>query len=444
MPALNSSQQDRVKFALSLLEPYRNAIRYCSACGTCTSACPVYKLTRNEKDTGRGHIRMVEWWISKLESKIDWVELVKHAREVKQGLACCLRCYNCTSSCPSGLEIISTLEAARQSINILLPENDLLTLGFRIYGRLFRFINSILFILSSFLKPSKTCFNKSKFVAFQFLSGLSYIRNTELRGKVKSESSGSRSIKLKGKIAYFHDCMSGLNHPYLTSKVKNVLNQIGYQVDVIPNTICCGAPFVAKGDYLALKSHAEHNTRVLDNLADKYDFIVFSNPTCAKTVQKIYPQILKRECNFVSKLTLDWRLAVELLSKTKPIPVNVAYHDACHLRNYSNESELIREICKTCGDYQQKIGETDCCGFGGVFNFQYSELARELNRKRVNRIPTDTDIIVNSNPACSLFLAVGLEERYSESHQSPAICHPMELLDMSLNHHLVYEDKKNR
>ncbi len=443
MPALSSSQQDRVQFAINLLDPYRNAIRYCSACGTCTSTCPVYKLTRNEKDTGRGHIRMVEWWITKLELETDWIQLINHALEVKKGLACCLRCYNCTTSCPSGLEIISTLEAARQSINILLPEHDILTLGFRIYGKWFRFINWLLFILSAICNPFRVDFNKSRIVAFQFLSGLSYIRNTELRNNSKRKSLRSLSKQSKGKVAYFHDCMSGLNHPYLTTKVKNVLNQIGYKVDVIPNSICCGAPFVAKGDYLALKSHAEHNARVLENLFDKYDFFVFSNPTCIKTVQKIYPQILKRECNFVSKLTLDWRLAVELLSNINPLPVKVAYHDACHLRNYSNEGDLIREICKVCGKYQQKNGEIDCCGFGGVFNFQFSELARELNRNRVNQIPTDTDIIVNANPACSLFLAVGLEERFSESQQSPAICHPMELLNLSLMNHSDFEDKKN-
>lgn len=430
MPTLTSTQQAQIDLATQLLEPHRNAIRYCSACGTCTSNCPVYKLTRSEKDTGRGHIRMVEWWIAKLQTTQNWKELLNYGGQVRQGLACCLRCYNCHTACPSGLEIISTLEAARQSVNIISPERDLIGAGFRVYGRWFRVINSFLLTLVRVLTPLMMQFNRSRFVGLNFLSGLIYLAKTRPKSK-PSSSTLAFSKGNKCKIAYFHDCMSGLMHPKLKQIAKRELEILGYKVEILPNTICCGAPFVAKGDFAALKAHTVHNHKILEQVSQKYDYIVFSNPTCAKTVLKIYPQILQHELDYQKKITMDWRLIIgsnQINGKSElSTPPKISYHDACHLRNFSNEGDSMRALCQKCGSYQSRLGEQDCCGFGGVFNFQYSQLARQLNDKRVSTIPDDTEILVNANPACTMFLAVGLTSRISELQNPPPVLHPVEL-----------------
>lgn len=446
MTGLSQNQASRIKLAIQVLEPYRRAVRYCSACGTCTSNCPVYKLTRNEKDTGRGHVRMVEWWLANLQTSKNWPELIKSAQQVRTGLACCLRCYNCHSDCPSGLEIIATLEAARQSVNIILPELDVVTFGFRVYGRLFKLFNPLVNQTAKILRPLMFKFNTSKLVLLNFLSGISYLHYSRIKSGYRFPKSGRvlNANSFKGKVAYFHDCMSDLLHPDLKRIAVRELEHLGYKVEVLKNTICCGAPFVAKGDYFALKAHAEHNHRILSQIKENYDFIVFSNPTCAKTVQLVYEHVLNHPIDYQNQITMDWRLIIDEKLKNRTqiqdnqeVKLQIAYHDACHLRNYSNEGEKMRALCRMCGNYQARLGEQNCCGFGGLFNFQYTKLARQLNAKRIATIPYETEILVNANPACTMFLAVGLCSRAIEPPSWPMVLHPVELWALCRSKNLI-------
>ena len=115
------------------------------------------------------------------------------------------------------------------------------------------------------------------------------------------------------------------------------------------------------------------------------------------------------KCTDVSEL-LD---ELEPQAPRHPVPLRVAYHDACHLQHAQGVSAEPRRVLQTIPGLEvREIPEANiCCGSAGVYNLVEPHTAAELgDRKARHILTTGAEAVVSSNPGCLLQIASRLEQ----------------------------------
>ena len=86
------------------LECFKEEIHKCSKCGLCQGECPIYKITGNDCTVSRGHFVMLDGLL-----KGD----LKMSKTINNYLDLCLKCGACSKFCPSGIDIVDIIAAAK-------------------------------------------------------------------------------------------------------------------------------------------------------------------------------------------------------------------------------------------------------------------------------------------------------------------------------------------
>ena len=97
-----------------------------------------------------------------------------------------------------------------------------------------------------------------------------------------------------------------------------------------------------------------------------------------------------------------------------PLPLTVAYHDACHLAH----AQGVRRSRATCcaaipGLTLVEPAEWElCCGSAGIYNLPQPEPAAELGRRKAANLPRPArTAIAAANPGCALQITAHLATR---------------------------------
>jgi glycolate oxidase iron-sulfur subunit len=129
------------------------------------------------------------------------------------------------------------------------------------------------------------------------------------------------------------------------------------------------------------------------------------------------------------------------LAVRHPLPITIAYHDACHLAHAQGIRIQPRELLSGIPELQLKeIGDPEiCCGSAGIYNLLQPEAANELgDRKATSVRATKAELLVAANPGCALQIATALHRQdalspgNSASTRRMQIAHTAEVLDVSL------------
>jgi glycolate oxidase iron-sulfur subunit len=115
----------------------------------------------------------------------------------------------------------------------------------------------------------------------------------------------------------------------------------------------------------------------------------------------------------------------------KPLPIKVAYHDACHLAHAQRIRLQPRALLAGIpGLVLSEIPDGDqCCGSAGIYNLVQPESAEQVgNRKVDNVLTTGAELLASANPGCTLQIQQILRGR----GKTLAAAHPIEILDASI------------
>ena len=96
-----------------------------------------------------------------------------------------------------------------------------------------------------------------------------------------------------------------------------------------------------------------------------------------------------------------------------PLPMKVAYHDACHLAHAQQVRSQPRELLRGIPGLElvEPADWEICCGSAGIYNLVQPEAAAELGeRKAANLAATGAEAIAAANPGCSIQIAAHLEQ----------------------------------
>ena len=418
--------------------PSADELADCVHCGFCLPACPTYVLWNKEMDSPRGRIHLMK---VALEGKAALTP------EFGQHIDSCLGCMACVTACPSGVQYERLIEATRPQIERHTPRS----LGDRLFRQL---------VFSLFPYPARLRWVALELWIYQRLglqwlartSGLLRLLPARLRAMeavappisiASAWSSLPALIPAVGKprlrVGLLLGCVQRVFFGDVNAATARVLAAEGCDVVVPPDQGCCGALMLHAGRDDEAAQLARRFIDVFEAAAADVDAIVINAAGCGSSL-KTYGHLLRDDPAYAARaeaLAAKCKDVSEVLASLEPraprhpVPMTVAYHDACHLQHAQRITAEPRTVLSSIPEVDvREIPEGGlCCGSAGIYNLTEPEAASELGaRKARNVLSTGAEAIVSSNPGCLLQLQSGLAEA---GHPLPTL-HLVELLDASI------------
>ena len=411
--------------------PQLDLIDDCVHCGFCLPTCPTYVLWGEEMDSPRGRIvLMKEGHHSELSAP-----LVEH-------LDNCLGCMACVTACPSGVQYDKLIEDARAQVerNFDRPagERGHRRLVFELFtrpGRL-RALAPGAALAHALRLPRLARGRLAQTLAPRLAATIAMTPSTSVRGAFSRLPTRFEAVGAKrGEVALLQGCVQRVFFAHVNRDTARVLAAEAFEVHVPRLPRCCGA--------LPLHAGADPEARELAKATieelEGYETVIVNAAGCGSAM-KDYAHVLRDEPDwkeraerFAAKVrdASEFLAEVEPRAARRPVPMKVAYHDACHLAHAQKVRTQPRELLR--GIPELELVEPRewelCCGSAGIYNLVKPEPAAELGeRKARNLIDTGAEAVTAANPGCALQITAHAERL----GKTLPVLHPMELLARSI------------
>jgi glycolate oxidase iron-sulfur subunit len=412
--------------------PEREFIDDCVHCGFCLPACPTYVLWGEEMDSPRGRIYMIKK-AAEGAAPLD--------PRFQLHMDNCLGCMACMTACPSGVQYNKLIEPTRAQIERHIPRS--------LSSRLFR---SLLF--ATFPHPARLrilavplrLYQRSGLRSLVRALGIPRLlpRRLAAMEALLPEVPARRSYQIPTpprpikKVGMLAGCVQQVFFPHVNAATARVLAAEGCEVVIPPHQPCCGALSMHTG--LEAEGIAFAKKMIATFEAAAVDTIVINSAGCGSTMKE-YGFLLRDDPAWAARaaaFSARCRDVSEILCELSPqaprhpLPLRVAYHDACHLQHAQSVREQPRRLLASIPGLQvQEIPESSlCCGSAGVYNLLEPETASQLGARKVtNLLTTNAQAVLSANPGCLMQLMKGLRDRGLA--EMPAF-HLVEILDASI------------
>jgi glycolate oxidase iron-sulfur subunit len=245
---------------------------------------------------------------------------------------------------------------------------------------------------------------------------------------------------LRATVGLLTGCVQGAFFPQVNAATARVLALEGCDVVVPREQGCCGALSVHSGREAEAKAFARHAIKVFED-AD-VDHIVVNAAGCGSSMKEYgdlfadEPEMAGRAAALAARVRDVSEILVELgpVAERHPLPLRVAYHDACHLAHAQGVRAQPRALLSAIpGVELAEIAEAElCCGSAGVYNLLNPDAAQPLgDRKAANITATRADLLVTANPGCLMQVAAAFR-RQTPDRSPMSMAHTIEVLDASL------------
>jgi glycolate oxidase iron-sulfur subunit len=404
----------------------------CVHCGFCLPTCPTYVLWGEEMDSPRGRIYLMG---QGLEGEPMTPTMVQH-------FDACLGCMACVTACPSGVQYDKLIETTRAQVerNFDRPKRD-------------RALRSAIFSLFPYprrlraVRPLLRAYQATGIPGLLRRSGLLHTLSPTLasmealapplgRRETVPERTPARGEQ-RGTVGMLLGCVQREFFPGTNAATARVLAAEGFEVVAPAKQGCCGALSAHNGRAAEAQSFARSLVDTFE--ASGVDWVVVNAAGCGSTMKEYAdlladdPAYAERAKAFTAKVRDVSEILVEqgTVATRHPLPVTVAYHDACHLGHAQGIRAQPRELLRGIPGLDVKeIAEAEiCCGSAGIYNILNPEPARELgDRKAANVLKTGASLLVTANPGCLMQVASSIERAGGHI----ALAHTVEVLDASI------------
>lgn len=204
-------------------------------------------------------------------------------------------------------------------------------------------------------------------------------------------------------MIYFRGCVVREKLPRIGMATQQILNRAALKYQIMDVEGCCGS-------FLLRTGFIDEAQKVMVKTLEKMggEEILVSCAGCYNTIKNDYKEILGAELNVIHTSQLFKRLLDEGNLSPKRLPINVCYHDPCHLGRHCNEYEAPRAVLDQIAQLveMENIKENSrCCGSGGGVKSAYPELSQKLAVKRLDEVlETRADLLVTTCSFCLINL----------------------------------------
>lgn len=396
----------------------------CVMCGLCLPHCPTYRLLRNEADSPRGRIALMQALAAgKLQPSGP---LLTH-------LDRCLTCRACERMCPSGVEYGKLIDATRAELRRRGETQQ--------PGRLRLLLQNVTDIPR--LQRSAAALRAYQRSGLQWLARKSgVLKGLDLESLETLLPAIPEARKLhshyppqgerRGAVGLFIGCIGSIMEGEIHEATIALLTRLGYAVHVPASQGCCGSLHQHNGETEAAHQLAERNRHAFAGL--QLDAIVSTASGCAAQLfeygtlyggESALPAPLYEVCDF---LHLHWPQQGPGL---KPQPLRAALHLPCSQRNVLRRPDAAQRLLERIPglELEPLEGNDECCGAAGSYMLTQPENADALRRRKVAAvIRQQPQLLLSNNIGCALHLAGGLKAQGIDVE----VMHPVVLLARSL------------
>ena len=412
--------------------PDKALIDECVHCGFCLPTCPTYVLFGEEMDSPRGRIYLMNKGLDE-EPMND--EMVRH-------WDLCLGCMACVTACPSGVQYDKLIESTRQQVERRYER--------RADDRAFREM-----IFQFFPYPNRLRAVAAPMRLYQRFGIGDKLRRAGIMQRIPARMRAMEALlpdlpreekipdltgpvgEKRRRVGVLTGCVQRVFFSPVNAATVRVLAAEGCEV-VAPKQGCCGALSTHAGRE---EESLDFARKTIDTFEDlNLDNVVVNAAGCGSTMKEYGyllrddPEYAQRAKAFSAKVrdVSEFLQELGLVAERNPLPVTVAYHDACHLAHAQGIRKQPRQTLKQIpGMDVKEIREAEiCCGSAGIYNMVEPEPAAELGERKANNIlKTGAQMIVTSNPGCMLQIQSSLKKM---GRDGLPMAHPVEVLDASL------------
>jgi glycolate oxidase iron-sulfur subunit len=406
--------------------PRADIIADCVHCGFCLTTCPTYVLWGEEMDSPRGRIYLMN---AGLGGEPLSGSMVEHFDR-------CLGCMACVTACPSGVRYDRLIEDTRAQVERRHTR-----------GPRDRALRAAIFAL--FPYPRRLRLLRGPLRAY---------RGLRLRGAVarlfptlatmeglapplRAVPRPPRRVPARGRrravVGMLTGCVQSAFFPDVNSATIRILAAEGCDVLTPAAQGCCGALSVHNGREAEAQRFARRLIDTFERLG--IDYLVVNAAGCGSSLKE-YGELLRddpayaaRAAAFAGRVRDLSELLTELgpVATRHPLPVTVAYHDACHLGHAQGIRTQPRALLRGIPGLElREIADPEiCCGSAGIWNVLHPEPAAELgDRKARTVLATGAQVLVTANPGCLMQVAAALRRQGGDI----ALAHTAQVLDASI------------
>ena len=287
---------------------------------------------------------------------------LKMSKTINRYLDLCLKCGACTKFCPSGIDIVDVVIAAKYEY-------------FRAHD----------------IEKLKTFFQK------YFVFGL-------IPRFVRTFVRPAKSKKFNQKVLYFGGCGSKLKGDKAVVKVLNSIN-----VEVInPLFHCCGVPYFSRGDLNEFNNSIKSYISILK----KYNIreVITTCASCEKSLKEYYKWAAKEISNEdleILKSVKVKNIYEYLRENETTLKLNrntkITYHKPCNMGNFDDVLWLLHNTKNL--EYVEMDAFNSCCGLNGLSKLKEFKIMKNIySAKRISIANTKVKNVTTSCLGCEVAL----------------------------------------
>jgi len=407
--------------------PEQELIDDCVHCGFCLDTCPTYVLWGAEADSPRGRIVLMNDGLN-TDQPLS-AEMVTHFDR-------CLGCMACVTACPSGVRYDRLIERVRPQVE-------------RHHERTpaERALRTLLY--STLPHPKRLRALVPLMAAGRRLGAERLPARLSALLEVAPRPPAGPAARLgvpevtaavgprRGRVGLLLGCVQRVFYPHVHRATVHVLAAEGFEVIAPRAPDCCGALEFHGGEEPSAIRRARETVAAFAQAggAAGLDHVVVNAAGCGSAM-KAYGELLGTpEAQAFSERVRDVSEllgAIEPRAPRGPVPLRVAYHDACHLAHAQGVRRSPRRLLRAIPGLELLEVQTEpdvCCGSAGIYNLVAPEAAAQLGaRKARHLVETGAQAIAAGNPGC----AAQLDLHLSELGCPLPIHHPVELIWRSI------------
>jgi glycolate oxidase iron-sulfur subunit len=421
-----------------LPEPHsgRSLVDDCVHCGFCLPHCPTYISWGEEMDSPRGRIVLMK---GLAEGTIEYSDtVVGHFDR-------CLGCMACVTACPSGVKYDVLIEDTRAKIEEHHRRGAGDSLHRRMIFALFPYAGRLKALLAILFLYSRS--GLQWLVRHSGLLRLLPRRLAQLDELMPPVSTHHLTASLpaftpasgpkRARVGLLAGCVQRVFFPGVNEATLRVLSAEGCEVVVPRRQGCCGALSMHAGR----DEEAKRFGRALIAAFEKenVDTILVNAAGCGshmKDLKRILandPEWAARAQRFSESVRdiNEYLATLTPVAERHPLPIRIAYHDACHLAHAQKIRSAPRQLLRGIpGLALLEIPDGDqCCGSAGIYNLIQPASADEIGERKVaNVLSTTPDLLASANPGCTL----QIQKILRQNGRTLKAAHPIEILDASI------------
>ncbi|WP_063767964.1 (Fe-S)-binding protein [Verrucomicrobium sp. BvORR106] len=402
-----------------------SVLQQCMHCGMCLPTCPTYMETKRERNSPRGRIAL-------MRAMADGEAPV--TKSFADEMYYCLGCLACQTACPAGVNYVELFETSRAEVE----RSGVQPRGQRDFWRWLTL--EVLFMHPQLLRAVGVMLRVYQRTGLQSLVrklGLPKLMPGKL-GALEPQTPTvadafsddlidaveSPAEKPRYRVALLTGCVQDLVFSQINRDTADVLLANGCEVITPRNQYCCGSLHGHNGAPELAQELARRQLDMFD--VESLDAIITNAGGCGSHL-KHYGHLLHHDPVYGPRAAAwdrkvrdihEWLVEIGI---RKPVaepatvdstPVEVTYHESCHLCHGQKITSQPRAVLNVIPGLKVKeLPESNwCCGSAGIYNItQPEQSAKLLERKLKNLESTGAGVVTTSNPGCHMQLAFGLK-----------------------------------